>query len=1098
MPETVHFIYGRTASGKSDLLYAKASESAKERHVYIIVPDREAVAAERKCAELDGGENIDVVTFSRLINYIFRKRGGICESYIGKGARKIIMYGVLCDLSEELECFGKISPSDLATVAKLTSERSELYKNIITPEELAFASDALSENPKLGAKLSDLAKIFSAYDGEVAKKWREPDGAISRACELCGDFFEGTDVFIDSFISFTKQQYRMLGKIFAGANDTYISLGYVPDEDRDSTAFVSLAETDKRLHTEIKKAGAKMSEPTVLSRRVRYKSKELEFLAINLFSIHNYEKTYSGGTDNVVIAECRNKYEEAEIVSVDIAKRVREGYRYRDIAIIARDTETYAGIIDAELEKADIPYYISHRTDIDERGIVKFIYSAYACISRGFRRKDIIEYIKTDYAGISGDECDLLENYIIKWKLQGKRFVSDEVWSYPLRGYEDREREGDGQTLSLLNELREKIKAPLLRFAGVVGNCRTVREHATALYDFLLAMKIPQRLKTDAEHAKSMGDGKGAEEYSQLWKVLMDTLDQAVGSAGEKSVNSEGFVRILKLAFSETDIGSIPTSVDEVLIGGAANTHTEAKIVYILGAGDGVFPKRISEEGLFSEYEKELLRKNGVEFSSGLEKSVSDENYYFYQTVCAPSEKLFITYTSDGKADGSAALRQIRRLLPDVATIKFKEIPKKDLIYSEDAALEYALSEDDGIALAMREYLSSAGYSERLSSASEPLSASACRLEKETAGMLFGRRLRTGYSRLESYIECHFRYFCDYELDISDDGAADFSAVNIGNFMHAAIEAAGRRIAEMPASEDGAGEAEKAEIYKAMKIATDKYISAVTGRPEGELSPRLRHITNHLFIKAKAFADRLCDEFLTGGCRFRPAEFEFPIGDGEKVRAIALDDGEHSVSLRGRVDRIDTFEDDGKLWLRVIDYKKSGKKFELSKIEKGLDMQMLLYLFSLCEEGKPYFGKEVLPAGVLYVESGADAKKIRLGEKEADRLSVSGIVTAAGDDRLELARAMEPDLGGRYLPFGKSSRKLEDKLLSEEALDALKTDIKKTVLGCAAEMKSGAAQAAPVDCKGVDACKYCKMKPICRIIKTKSEDDEDEDTGEYT
>ena len=182
MPETVHFIYGRTASGKSDLLYAKASESAKERHVYIIVPDREAVAAERKCAELEGGENIDVVTFSRLINYIFRKRGGICESYIGKGARKIIMYGVICDLSEELECFGKISPSDLATVAKLTSERSELYKNIITPEELASASDALSENPKLGAKLSDLAKIFSAYDGEVAKKWREPDGAISRAC----------------------------------------------------------------------------------------------------------------------------------------------------------------------------------------------------------------------------------------------------------------------------------------------------------------------------------------------------------------------------------------------------------------------------------------------------------------------------------------------------------------------------------------------------------------------------------------------------------------------------------------------------------------------------------------------------------------------------------------------------------------------------------------------------------------------------------------------------------------------------------------------------------------------------------------------------
>ena len=80
------------------------------------------MTAERKCAELDGGENIDVVTFSRLVNYIFRKKGGICESYIGKGARKIIMCGVLCDTGDELECYGKLSRGDIPMINKLADE----------------------------------------------------------------------------------------------------------------------------------------------------------------------------------------------------------------------------------------------------------------------------------------------------------------------------------------------------------------------------------------------------------------------------------------------------------------------------------------------------------------------------------------------------------------------------------------------------------------------------------------------------------------------------------------------------------------------------------------------------------------------------------------------------------------------------------------------------------------------------------------------------------------------------------------------------------------------------------------------------------------
>ncbi len=1085
----LHFVYGRAASGKSAWLYAKASESARKRRVLIIVPDREAVSAERKCASLEGAAGIDVLTFSRLTNYIFRRRGGICESYIGSGAKKIIMYNVLRRAAPALSCYGRISASDLSTVEKLTSERTELFKNLITPQELLSAAEKLSEKPRVAGKLSDLARIFSDFDREVAKKWSEPDGSLARACELCGDFFDGTDVFIDSFLSFTKEQYKMLAAVFSGADETYVSLPYVPDEDGGGAAFVSLSETDERLHRTAEKVGADIAEPVIFGYSTGYKNGELAFLAENLFSLKNSKAVYEKAPGHISVTECKNKYEEAEAVAIDISKRVRAGARYRDMAVIVRDTEDYDGILDAELEKAGIPYYVSRRADIDERGIVKFIYSAYACARRGFLRRDIIEYIKTDYSGISGDECDLLENYIIKWKIQGKRFSSDEEWTFPLRGYDDRAREGDEEILETLGVLREKVKAPLLRFAGALKECRTVRDHAALLYDFLVMMKIPEKLGEDAELSLKAGDASGAEEFSQLWQVLCDALDQTALSAGDEETDADGFLQLLKLAFSETDIGSIPTSVDEVLIGGAAMTRPEAKTVYIVGATDGVFPKRVTDDGIFSEYEKELLREKGVDFSSRLEKSVSDEYYYFYSSVCAPKEELFITYTSDGSARRCSALGRIEEMFPLLRETRFDDIPEKDRIYCCEAALEYALSEKGEFSKALRDYLSAKpDYAERLSCAKEPMSAEKCRLDRANAGELFSGNINTSYSRIENYIKCRFQYFCRYELDLSDDGAAGFSDMNTGSFLHATLEAAAKLAARDDFSEE--------ETKRAIRSAAEKYICGVTGKAMSELPKRLCHMTDYLCGRAMVFAKRIRDEFAASS--FRPVGFELPVGSAGGVDAIKIEDGQSTVKLFGRIDRVDAYDrGDGKLYLRVVDYKKNAKKFDLEKISAGLDMQMPLYLFSLWENGEKYFGKEIVPAGVIYVEINPKAETVSSGGEGDDKFAVSGVVTEAGEDGLDLARAMEPELKGVYSPVKVTSDGKAKNTIALDELVKLRQSIVNTVLGFAAELKEGLAYAAPTDAGGTDPCRYCRMKAICRITNKKGSDD-DENSGEYT
>ena len=81
---------------------------------------------------------------------------------------------------------------------------------------------------------------------------------------------------------------------------------------------------------------------------------------------------------------------------------------------------------------------------------------------------------------------------------------------------------------------------------------------------------------------------------------------------------------------------------------------------------------------------------------------------------------------------------------------------------------------------------------------------------------------------------------------------------------------------------------------------------------------------------------------------------------------MTITEGDQRLSVSGKVDRVDGWLHDGRLYLRVVDYKTGKKSFDLSDLRYGLGIQMLLYLFTLEQEGRSYFGYPIVPAGVLY------------------------------------------------------------------------------------------------------------------------------------
>lgn len=1074
----IHFIYGKTGTGKSERIYAEAERAAKEKRVFLLVPDREAVAAESRAAELAHAENIDVITFGRLCNYIFRAYGGLCVDYIGRGAKKLIMRNVMQELAPTLKEYGNIR--HFGIFEKMTALRSACYYDKISPDALAKASASLGEETPLGAKAFDLAKIFALYDQEIKMRFEDPDGMLEGAYALLRrhDFFAGCEVLIDSFLSFSVQQYDVLAEMMRGADNVYVTLPFLPSE-KDETSVRCLADTERRLRRTAERAGkASQIEETVLKEPLRYQSAELRFLSENIAKKVS-EKPYEEVPRDIRAVRAVNAFAEAEAVAIDICRAAREGIRYRDMAVIVRDTSFYEGILDAVFRKYDIPFFLSARKEISEKPLVKLIFAAFAVTERGFRGADVISYIKTGYAGITADEISLFENYIVKWNLRGRMFTGDDPWQMHPRGYGAVFTEEDARTLETLADIRARVIAPLKAFAAAGKTLSTVRDRAALLFDFLSEIGVPASIAERAEEASLRGEDALAAENIQLWNVFCGALDQLVSSSGSTDASVSEFSQMLSMVLLETDIGKIPTSVDEVTVSSAVQTLPgKHRCIYIVGAEEGRFPQRVSEEGLFSEFEKSRLQKHGVEITSRMELTASEELYYFYRAATVPSEKLYISFSHYGMGGEeqrpSVGLKRVMALFPKLAVEDFELSAPQTRIESKKATFEKAAAMKGNLGRALREYYEAdAEYAEKMRYVKTPLAASDCVLSPENAELLFPGRLSASYSRLERFIKCRFAYFCEYELKLRDDTPASFGAVDIGSFIHGVLEKTVKWIAE-------GGEGDIAETVR--ETAKD-YISEIFHMSPDAVPKRLAHLFDYLCNSAEVFARRIKAEMEQS--EFKPRDFELTVGkDGDAIAPLRLVSEDVSVELRGKIDRVDTYEDgEGRLYVRVVDYKTGTKTFKLENVRLGLDMQMLLYLFSIWENGKKRYGSEPLPAGVLYAGIKPPQEDRQVGE-DTETLEVK--VEASGlflrDEGV--LRAMEPRLAGEYIPV-KSADLAKDKanLLGADAFAALKTEVTQTVLKYASELKQGIAYAKPLAVGGTSPCEYCKMKAVCRVEK---------------
>ncbi len=1085
------FILGPAGSGKTTLITERVlADLSAGRRVMLLVPEQAAVKAEAAISAEAQSRGIpqtdlEVLNFRRLCNRAFREYGGIAYHNVTPGAKALLLWEALFATAPYLKQYGSEVEDAKRFIPLLLSTLGECKTHGVTAQDLERgAKECEEEDPKLSEKLSDISLLYAEYSRLLSLGYDDPAEELTKLDALLAEhpLFKGYSLYFDGFVGFTPQEYRILSHAFRQADS--VTLSFCADDRRESMAFDNANDELRKL---TRLCGKSLPKITRLDSVYRFTAPELNYLEKNLWAV---EKTtpYEGVAEAIRIVQAGGLYDEAEFVARDISHRLRNDASYRDFAVVARSIEAYSGVIDAVFEKYDLPCHVNKRIPLSEKPIFKLLLSALSIKNNGWRLEDVVSYLKTGLTDISPEECDELESYVSQWNVIGRRWYADGDWYMNPDGYTDRLTDEGRALLLRLNDIRKRVVLPLVKLHEAFDGKRTVKDVCHSVFTFLDELNVPERIAS-----------LGRDEEILLWNAFCDALDTMVEVLPERKTDALLFAGLFGLVVSQIGTGTIPTAVDEISVGSADRIRADGvKHVYLLGVNEGVFPAACTDSGLFSDGEKAILETCGILLSPDSNVASVDELFRFYTAACLASDSLTVICSkcdvSGTAMKPSIAFERISALFPRAEKIDTDALSADFKIVNKKASFELSsvLADTEEREALRRLYAEDPQYASFFDGDRQPLVSSDDRLDGETAALLFGGDLSLTQSRLDSYVLCAFGYECRYVLKLKEQRRADFGAADIGNLVHRILEkfflTSVGDSGTVPSFTDE-------ELDKRLDELLEDYLSAIFGRdPNGRLSGRSLQLFKRLRRSVRLLIRNLLDEFEQS--EFVPAFFEMPInrsGDDATVAplSIPLPDGT-TVNIYGVVDRVDVCRRGDDLYVRVVDYKTGSKEFSLYDISLGLNLQMLLYLFSIWKDQNGAFRRatqckgEIIPAGVLYctaknaeVAATRDMTEAEVYEKAAGTLKRKGLLL--NDE--EVLRLMEKKLEGKYIPVQLNKNgtlSTSRSLHSLEELGALMDQVTETVKRLAVEMKAGHAFCRPLKDGDHDPCRYCPHKTICR------------------
>ena len=1111
---SLRFYFGPSGSGKSHRIYEEIMQRAVQepgRNFLIIVPDQFTMQTQKDLvmrSDRGGILNIDVLSFGRLSHRILEEVGTKEMPVLDDTGKSLVLQKIAADLKEQLPAMGSLLHKQ-GYIHEVKSAISEFMQYGISTQDMDKLIASAEKRGALAMKLRDLKTLYRGFQDYIKDHFITTEETLDvlRRSLAKSKILPDSVVVFDGFTGFTPIQNRLIQELMRVCAEIIVTVTIGAEEDPyQPDGEQKLFHLSKKTVADLVKLAAEAEvergEDVFVKGGINRftQAPALCYLEQNLFR-YQYEP-YTEKQREICMFEALSPREEVHQTALYIRKLIREeGLTYRDIAVVIGDLEGYASYVETEFGQLEIPCFIDRTRGIVLNPMIEYIKSALQLYIKDFSYDTVFHFLRSGMVDISREEIDELENYVIRTGARGYRtysrlFTRRTEEMQQGSGQDDTERAEE--TLERLNRIRQQF-ADTVEILHMAPRAKA-GEYVDHLYDFLEQNQVQQKLLNYQQQFEQEGDLAKAREYAQIYRLVMDLLDQIYGLLGEEEISLQEFADILDAGFGEITVGTIPQNVDRIVVGDMERTRLkQVKVLFFLGVNDGNIPKNASKGGIISDMDREFLIESGTEMAPSPRQQMYIQRLYLYLNMTKPSERLYLSYAkvnSDGKGiRPSYLIDTVRKLFLQLAVeypqnrsrIEQIEGRQEGARYLAEELREYAdgtLQEEErqDFYLMYRAYEADAEGRDRLTAAAFRRYRESG-LSRIVARALYGRQLENSVSRLETYAACACRHFLQYGLSLREREEFGFEVSDMGNVYHAVLENFAGKLAESGRTwwdfeENFAAKVvrEAIEGYAATYGETVLYSSA---RNEYAITRMSRILTRTVLT---------LQQHLKQGS-FQPDDYELSFRFAEDLDSIHVDlSEEEKMHLQGRIDRIDVSEDAEHVYVKVIDYKSGNKKFDLAALYYGLQLQLVVYMNAAMElESRKHPDKEIVPAALLYyhiddptIETPVELSDEQINEQILAKLRMNGVVNSDPEVVERLDHYLQDK--SAVIPVEKKkdgSFSARSGILSREEMQLVSAYVDAKIRDIGREILDGKIAANPYEKGNEEACTYCAYKKVC-------------------
>ena len=1102
------FVFGNSGAGKSYALYQEVIRSSKknpDQKFLVLVPEQFTMQTQKELVRLhpDGGIlNIDVLSFQRLAYRVFSETGTQTGKVLEETGKNLVLRKIAQQHKEELSVLGG-NLNKMGYISEIKSLISEMTQYAVSEEELARLISKSTDKPHLYHKLHDVQTLYQAFHEYLEEKYITAEELLEVLCRVAdkSELIRESVIVLDGFTGFTPIQNLLMQKLMLYAKQVIVTVTIDEREDPyrmegEHQLFYLSKKTVCTLMRLAAEAQVKAEQPVVIrmSSQSRFqKGSALFWLEQNLFRLR--QRPFQGKQEEIHLHVLRNPEEETIWAASQIRRLVREkGFHYRDFAVITGDMEAYSPALERIFPAYGIPCFLDNKRSVLKNPFVEFIRSLLEIADQDFSYESVMRCLRSGLFGMEPEEADILENYILALGIRGAKKWENRF----VRLYGDLKEE----ELEEIDMLRQRFADAVLPFVRVQRRKDTdVRTRTLSLYSLIESLGIQKRLAEMEEEFRRDGNEVLAKEYHQIYGMIMDFFDKLVDLLGDEELPLREYAQILDAGFAEARVGVIPPGVDEVMAGDMERTRLkDVKVLFFLGVNEGSVPKSSSRAGILSDMEREELRKAGLELAPGAREQAYIQRFYLYLNLTKPSEHLYVSYSLlDGAGRSlrpSYFVSVLKKLFPELTAVyedgkengELPQTEREGMSLLTEKLGKYREGEEDAHFYDLyRWYARQEKYGEKLGQILDAAFSvhRDTSLGKAVAHALYGKVLENSVTRLEQYAACAYAHFLTYGLRLSQRETYEFEAADMGNIFHETLESFSRRVEESEYTwADLPGGTAESWIEECLDQAAADYGNTILNS-----TARNAYMTRRMKRIMKRTVWALSEQIRRG--LFTPENYEISFSSASDLDSVSIDlSPEEKLRLQGRIDRVDTCEDEEHVYVKVIDYKSGSTSFQLLSLYHGLQLQLAVYLGAAMElMKKEHPGKEVLPAGMLYyqiqdpiLDTAEPEGEEELSGELLEKLKPGGLINADPEIISLLDRSMPGKSSVLPLACNKDgSLRAGSPVATEKQFETLSRYVNRKIRKIGAEMLEGRADVSPYELKGKTACDYCPYRGVCGL-----------------